>query len=218
MKFRVIQSNDRGLVTQVGDRTYARRGPARGEEATELPTLFIWLKKPRRLVARCWTRWSGDMLERDYIYEVTRFRGVIDLQGDSRYHQWCSQQLRLQMWEMTEPVVDVSQICCPEPEAVHEPERFKTAQYLERRKTRLRAQTPPLTEGEKEILSDLYQFRDSLNQAAGHIAYHVDHIKPLALGGLHHPSNLRVTTSRENMTKGAKDCELPLPGQSVIAG
>ena len=212
MKFRVIQSNDRGLVTRVGDRTYASRRPARGEEESDLPTLFIWSKKPRRFVARCWTRWAGEMLERDYIYEVTSFRDVIDLQGDSRYHQWCSQQLRLQMWEMTEPIVDVSRISCPEPEAVHQPERFKTAQYLERRKTRLRAQTPPLTEEEKEIISDLYQFRDSLNQAAGHIAYHVDHIKPLALGGLHHPSNLRVTTSRENMTKGAKDCELPLPG------
>ena len=32
LKFRVIQSNDRGLITQQGDRTYARRGPAKGEE------------------------------------------------------------------------------------------------------------------------------------------------------------------------------------------
>ena len=43
LKFRVIQSNDRGLITKQGDRTYARRGPAKGEEALELPTLFIWL-------------------------------------------------------------------------------------------------------------------------------------------------------------------------------
>ena len=134
MKFRVIQSNNRGLVARVGDRTYASRRPARGEEESEVPSLFIWSKKPIRLVARCWTRWTGGMLERDYIYEVTRFRDVIDLQGDSRYHQWCSKALREQMWEMTEPVVDVSHICCPKPEAVHEPERFKTAQYLERRK------------------------------------------------------------------------------------
>jgi hypothetical protein len=32
LKFRVIQSNDRGLITKQGDRTYARRGPAKGEE------------------------------------------------------------------------------------------------------------------------------------------------------------------------------------------
>ncbi len=41
MKFRVIQSNDRGLLTKVGDRTYARRKPAKGEEQLELPTLFL---------------------------------------------------------------------------------------------------------------------------------------------------------------------------------
>ena len=44
LKFRVIQSNDRGLVTKPGDCTYARRGPAKGEEGLELPTLFIWVK------------------------------------------------------------------------------------------------------------------------------------------------------------------------------
>ena len=218
MKFRLIQSNNRGLITRAGDRTYARSGPAKGEDDWELPTLFIWSKKPRRLVARCWTRWTGEKLERDFIYEVTRFRDVIDLQGDTRYHQWCSQQLRLRMWEMTEPVVDVSQECCPEPEAVHEGNRHKTGQYLERRKTRMRTQTPLLTEEEKRMILDLYELRDSLNQAAGHIAFHVDHIKPLARGGLHHPSNLRVTTSRENMAKGAKEWGLQPPDYPAIAG
>jgi hypothetical protein len=32
LRFRVIQSNDRGLITKQGDRTCARRGPAKGEE------------------------------------------------------------------------------------------------------------------------------------------------------------------------------------------
>ena len=211
MKFRVIQSNDRGLLTKEGDRTYAHRKPAKGEEQLELPTLFIWVKKPQRLLARCWTRWTGEVLEKDFIYEVTRFRDVIDLQGDTRYHQWCSQQLRLNLWELQEPVVDVSQECCPEPETVHESNRHKTALCLERRKRRLMTQTPALTEEEKKMISDLYELRDSLNHAAGHIAYHVDHIQPLARGGLHHPSNLRVTTSRENMTKGAKEKKVPAP-------
>ena len=53
MKFRVIQSNDRGLLTKVGDRTYAHRKPAKGEEQLELPTLFIWVKKPQRLLGAC---------------------------------------------------------------------------------------------------------------------------------------------------------------------
>ena len=202
MKFRVIQSNNRGLVTRVGDRTYASRGPAKGEEESELPTLLIWSKKPMRFVARCWSRWTGEMLERDYIYEVTLFRDVIDLQGDTRYHQWCSQALREQMWEMTDPIADVGQDVCPDPEVVHEPNRFKNAIYLERRKARLKAQTPELTEEEERKISNLYQLRDALNEDAGYVAYHVDHIVPLARGGLHHPVNLRVMPSLENIKKG----------------
>jgi hypothetical protein len=42
-----------------------------------------------------------------------------------------------------------------------------------------------------------------LNHAAGRIAYHVDHIQPLAGGGLHHPENLRVIQAEENIRKGA---------------
>ena len=201
MKFRVIQSNNRGLVARVGDRTYASRGPARGEEESELPTLFVWSKKPMRLVARCWTRWTGEMLERDYVYEVTRFRDVIDLQGDSRYHQWCSKELREQMWEMSGPIADVGQDVCPQPEAVHEPNRFK-AIYIQRRKNRLKAQSPELTEEEKKSIAGLYKLRDVLNEDAGHVAYHVDHIVPLVRGGLHHPDNLRVIPSLENIKKG----------------
>ena len=203
MKFRIIQSNNRGLVARIGDRTYASRGPARGEEESDLPTLFIWSKKQMRLVARCWTRWTGEMLERDYIYKVTRFRDVIDLQGDSRYHQWCSKALREQMWEMTGPIADVGQDVCPDPEAVHEPNRFK-AIYIQRRKIRLKDQSPELTEEERRSIADLYKLRDALNKDAGCIAYHVDHIVPLACGGLHHPENLRVISAGLNIKKGAR--------------
>ncbi len=203
MKFRVIQSNNRGLIARVGDRTYASRRPARGEEESDVPTLFIWSKKPMRLVARCWTRWTGEMLERDYIYEVTHFRDIVDLKGDSRYHQWCSKALREQMWEMAGPIAYVGQDVCPDPRAVHEPNRFKSAIYIERRKARLKAQTPELSEQEKARISGLYRLRDSLNEDAGCIAYHVDHIVPLVRGGLHHPCNLRVISSIENAKKGA---------------
>jgi hypothetical protein len=217
-KFRVIQSNDRGLITKQGDRTYARRGPAKGEEVLELPTLFIWVSGNDRHLARCWTKWTGERLGDDFIYVVSRFRDVIDLHGDTRYHQWCSNQLRQHMWEMHAPLVDVSQEICPQPETVHESNRHKTAVYLNRRKLRLRTQTPVLTEEEKAMISNLYQLRDSLNQAAGCIAYHVDHIKPLARGGLHHPSNLRLTTASDNLTKGSKAWEWPPSDSELIAG
>jgi hypothetical protein len=68
LKFRLIQSNNRGLITKQGDRTYARRGPAKGEEALELPTLFIWVSGKDRYLARCWTHWTGERLGDDFIY------------------------------------------------------------------------------------------------------------------------------------------------------
>ena len=105
------------------------------------------------------------------------------------------------MWEMKGPIADIGQEVCPDPEAVHEPNRFK-AIYVQRRKNRLKAQTPELTEEEKRRIADLYKLRDALNEDAGFIAYHIDHIVPLARGGLHHPVNLRVIPSLENIKKG----------------
>ncbi len=204
MKFRLIQSNNRGLIVRVGDRTFSRRKPAKSEENQELPTLFIWVRKPERYLARCWTRWTGERLESDFIYVVTRFRDVIDLQGQSCFHQWCTQRLREEMWVMKGPVVDMMEQRCPEPEAVYDSSRHKTALYLERRKLRIQSQTPLLSEEERRRLDQIYAFRDSLNEEAGRIDYHVDHIQPLSRGGLHHPDNLRVISSTENMRKGAK--------------
>ena len=204
LKFRVIQSNDRGLITKQGDRTYARRGPAKGEEDLELPTLFIWVSGKDRYLARCWTKWTGERLGDDFIYVVSRFRDVIDLQGDSRYHQWCSKQLRSELWTSERPALDLSGLSCPPPEAVHEGDRHKSAIYLKRRKQRLRAQTPKLSAEEEALIREIYEQRNRLNQEAGSIHYHVDHIIPLARGGQHHPGNLQVITASANVRKGSK--------------
>lgn len=211
MKFRVIQSNNRGLVTQEGDRTYASRGPAKGEEELELPTLFIWVKGKNRHLARCWTKWTGERLGDDFIYVVSMFRDVIDLNGDTRYHQWCSKQLRLDMWTLQRPPLEIQGLPCPSPENVHETDRHKSALYLQRRKQRLREQTPVLTELEQQQIRQIYEERDRLNQAAGFIRYHVDHIAPLAQGGQHHPNNLQVINARDNAKKGAKITLLTSP-------
>ncbi len=101
-------------------------------------------------------------------------------------------------------VVDLSQLSCPDPEDVYEANRHKGASGLQRRKARFIAQTPALAEEEKERLDQIYELRDSLNQAEGRVSYHVDHIQPLAAGGLHHPDILRVLAAFENMRKGAK--------------
>jgi 5-methylcytosine-specific restriction endonuclease McrA len=204
LKFRVIQSNDRGLITQQGDRTYARRGPAKGEEAIELPTLFIWVSGKDRYLARCWTQWTGERLGDDFIYVVSRFRDVIDLHGDTKYHQWCSKQLRQGLWSLKRPSLDLGDIACPPPEAVYEANRHKSAIYLQTRKKRLIEQTPNLNQQEKAQIQNIYEERDRRNQAAGFIMYHVDHIIPLAKGGLHHPENLQLVTASENVRKGSK--------------
>lgn len=204
MKFRMIQSNDHGLVTQAGDRTYARRKPAKGEEAIELATLFIWVRKPERYLARCWTRWTRETIGSDFVYEVTRFRDLIDLEGDTRFHQWCSQELRAQLWELERPQVEAWGLPCPLPEEVYEADRHRTAIYLQRRKERVTRQTPSMTQEETTRLAVTYQQRDHLNREAGFIKYHVDHIIPLAAGGLHHPDNVRVVTAHENVRKGAR--------------
>lgn len=155
LKFRVIQSNDRGLITKQGDRTYARRGPAKGEEALELPTLFIWVSGKDRYLARCWTQWTGERLGDDFIYVVSRFRDVIDLHGDTRYHQWCSKQLRSELWTLERAALDLAGVSCPPPEAVYDGDRHKSAIYLQRRKERLREQTPELSDEEEELIQQI---------------------------------------------------------------
>ena len=53
-------------------------------------------------------------------------------------------------------------------------------------------------------MEELYKERNLLNKEAGYIKYHVDHIKPLSKGGLHHQDNLQILTATENLRKGAK--------------
>ena len=172
LKFRVIQSNDRGLITKQGDRTYARRGPAKGEEALELPTLFIWVSCKDRYLARCWTQWTRERLGDDFIYVVSRLRDVIDLHGDTRYHQWCSKQLRQELWSMQQPALDLTGVSCPAPESVYEANRHKSTAYLKLRKQRILVQTPSLSEAEKEritaVLEDPLHSGIDQAQAASH--------------------------------------------------
>ena len=207
MKFRVIQSNNRGLITKVGDKTFYSRKPKRGEEKLSLPTLFIWTKKTKRLVARCWTSWTGESLNEDFIYEVTDFRDVIDITGQSQYHQWSSQMLRIKLWEMKLPKADLNGLSCPEPKDVWEGNRNKSFIYLKRRKDRIYNQTPQLSKKEKKDIAGIYRNRDELNLKAGFIKYHVDHIRPLSKGGSHQLENLRIITAKLNQKKGSKFSE-----------
>ena len=204
MKFRVIQSNDRGLISQVGDKTFCSQKPKYGEENIELPTLFIWFKNPYRFAARGWTCWTGKKINNDYIYEVTRFRNIIDISGMNHFHQWSSQDLRIKLWKMKGKKINFTNLECPSVEKVWEDSRSKNLINLKLRNNFIKNQLKDLSKSEKAKIDDLYNAKNLLNLKAGFIKFHVDHIIPISKGGLHKLDNLRIITAAENLKKGNK--------------
>ena len=79
----------------------------------------------------------------------------------------------------------------------------KNAQQEARRRATKREQTPELTPEEQQHIQDIYWLAKDLRAVTGE-EYHVDHIIPLAKGGLHHPDNLQVLPADLNLKKGAK--------------
>jgi hypothetical protein len=71
------------------------------------------------------------------------------------------------------------------------------------RRARVRDLTPELTKEEQERIDYLYWLAKDLRATTGE-TYHVDHIQPLAKGGLHHPDNLQVLPADINLKKGTK--------------
>ena len=65
-----------------------------------------------------------------------------------------------------------------------------------RRRARIRNQSPLLNEDDKRKIQDFYLKCPK--------DYEVDHIIPLAKGGLHHPNNLQILTKSENRKKWCK--------------
>lgn len=65
-----------------------------------------------------------------------------------------------------------------------------------RRRSRIRKQTPVLSNEEKKRIQEFYLICPK--------GYEVDHIQAIAVGGLHHPDNLQILTMRENRKKGVK--------------
>lgn len=56
---------------------------------------------------------------------------------------------------------------------------------------------------ERKIVEVFYETSERVSLCLG-IRQHVDHIVPLAKGGLHHPSNLQILPWRVNLSKGCK--------------
>ena len=72
------------------------------------------------------------------------------------------------------------------------------------RKRGLSSQYNKLPSEVKMEIKQIYEKRDLMNKEAGEILFHVDHIIPVSKGGKHHPSNLRIITAFENLSKKDK--------------
>ena len=73
-----------------------------------------------------------------------------------------------------------------------------------RRRALKQASWEKLSTEEQEKVRSIYKESSRLNEEAGFIKYHVDHIKPLSKGGVHHPDNLQILLAEENLKKSDK--------------
>ena len=64
--------------------------------------------------------------------------------------------------------------------------------------------TPDMNKAELAEIEGMYQYHQIFHAVMPEKKWHVDHIQPLAAGGLHHPSNLQVLTEHDNCSKGYK--------------
>ena len=81
--------------------------------------------------------------------------------------------------------------------------KAKVFEYSVRRARTKKQQTPAWAD--LMAMRRIYARCIELNTAAGHIAYHVDHVVPLRgklVSGLHVQDNLRIVSAKENLKKG----------------
>jgi 5-methylcytosine-specific restriction endonuclease McrA len=72
-----------------------------------------------------------------------------------------------------------------------------------KRRTSIKNGSVNLTPEEKLRIQEIYIKCKLISESTG-IPHQVDHIIPVAKGGLHHPDNLQILTRFENLSKGAK--------------
>ncbi len=79
--------------------------------------------------------------------------------------------------------------------------KTKSRYHSALRRARRRKAAVPLTVEEQARVVGIYAEARAMTELSGE-PYHVDHIKPLAKGGLHHPDNLQVLRGIVNLRKG----------------
>jgi len=79
-----------------------------------------------------------------------------------------------------------------------------------KRRARIKKASTKLTFTDEQLIKQYYEHSARLKNKLG-IEFHVDHILPLSLGGLHHPSNLQVVPALWNRRKHNRNTNLWLP-------
>ena len=87
--------------------------------------------------------------------------------------------------------------------------QLKKVSEAKRRANKLKASSK-LTFIQEQLIKQYYEHSTRLKNKLG-IEFHVDHIVPLSIGGLHHPSNLQVVPARWNVRKNNTNTNLWLP-------
>jgi len=74
--------------------------------------------------------------------------------------------------------------------------------HTAKRKARKLNQTP--IDANMSKINKIYSICTYMNSISINCKWHVDHIKPVSKGGLHHQDNLQILDSISNMKKGSK--------------
>lgn len=88
--------------------------------------------------------------------------------------------------------------------------KLAMAVIMNKRRAAKKKALEELDERQEGLIKQIYAYRIRLQNKLG-IPFHVDHIVPLAKGGLHRPSNLQVVPASWNCSKGDRHTERWLP-------
>lgn len=77
------------------------------------------------------------------------------------------------------------------------------AEKSQYRRDKIKDATPAsLSKEDRALMTKMYQVARQMSQSTG-VNYQVDHIVPLAVGGLHVPENLQIITEEQNKKRGS---------------